>query len=71
MFVSSGSFLLSHLHYQLTETILGICHSGGGALLQQKKELILTNDMNSESTYYQYTTVSILFESKGDRHQES
>ncbi|KAJ4205936.1 hypothetical protein NW759_014413 [Fusarium solani] len=33
-----------------------ICHSGGGALLQQKKELILTNDMNSESTYYQYTT---------------
>ncbi|KAJ4310572.1 hypothetical protein N0V84_010907 [Fusarium piperis] len=33
-----------------------ICHSGGGALLQQKKELILANDMNSESTYYQYTT---------------
>ncbi|KAH6999427.1 hypothetical protein EDB80DRAFT_754039 [Ilyonectria destructans] len=33
-----------------------ICHSGGGALLQQKKEYILSNNMDCDSTYYQYTT---------------
>ncbi|KAH7147309.1 hypothetical protein DER46DRAFT_473628, partial [Fusarium sp. MPI-SDFR-AT-0072] len=34
----------------------GICHSAGGALLQQKKELILSTNMSSDSVYYQYTT---------------
>lgn len=33
-----------------------ITHGAGRALLQQKKELLLGNDMNSNSTLYQYTT---------------
>lgn len=33
-----------------------ICHSAGGALLQQKKELVLHQDMGVNSTLYQYTT---------------
>jgi acetoacetyl-CoA synthetase len=33
-----------------------ICHAGGAALLQQKKEFVLTSDMTPDSTYYQYTT---------------
>ncbi|KAJ4152092.1 hypothetical protein NW765_017601 [Fusarium oxysporum] len=33
-----------------------ICHSAGGALLQQKKEFILSNNMSADSVYYQYTT---------------
>lgn len=37
---------------------LGICHAGGGVLLQGKKDFILHFDMGPESTFYQYTTVS-------------
>ncbi|KAF5650798.1 acetoacetate ligase [Fusarium tjaetaba] len=33
-----------------------ICHSAGGALLQQKKEYILCGNITSESVFYQYTT---------------
>ncbi|KAF1813353.1 acetoacetyl-CoA synthetase-like protein [Eremomyces bilateralis CBS 781.70] len=33
-----------------------ITHAAGRALLQQKKELILTGDVKPNSTYYQYTT---------------
>ncbi|KAM5358690.1 hypothetical protein ACJZ2D_015081 [Fusarium nematophilum] len=33
-----------------------ICHSGGGALLQQKKEFVLSSNMSADSVYYQYTT---------------
>ena len=33
-----------------------ICHAGGRALLQQKKEFMLNSDMGPESSYYQYTT---------------
>lgn len=36
----------------------GICHAGGAALLQQKKELILIKDVGPDTTFYQYTTVS-------------
>ncbi|KAF4443579.1 acetoacetate- ligase [Fusarium acutatum] len=34
----------------------GICHSAGGALLQQKKEFILSSNITSDSVFYQYTT---------------
>jgi hypothetical protein len=37
---------------------LGICHAGGRAILQQKKEYILGTDIGPDSVYYQYTTVS-------------
>ncbi|PNP79740.1 hypothetical protein FNYG_06833 [Fusarium nygamai] len=33
-----------------------ICHSAGGALLQQKKEFILSGNLTSDSVFYQYTT---------------
>ncbi|KAL6253183.1 hypothetical protein RBB50_000905 [Rhinocladiella similis] len=33
-----------------------ICHAGGAALLQQKKDLMLIKDMGPNSVYYQYTT---------------
>ncbi|KAF5701108.1 acetoacetate ligase [Fusarium mundagurra] len=33
-----------------------ICHSAGGALLQQKKEFILASNITSDSVFYQYTT---------------
>ncbi|KAF5574290.1 acetoacetate ligase [Fusarium pseudoanthophilum] len=33
-----------------------ICHSAGGALLQQKKEFILSGNITSDSVFYQYTT---------------
>ncbi|KAH7161943.1 hypothetical protein B0J13DRAFT_632666 [Dactylonectria estremocensis] len=33
-----------------------ICHSGGGALLQQKKEFMLSSNISADSVYYQYTT---------------
>ncbi|KAH7136221.1 hypothetical protein EDB81DRAFT_870441 [Dactylonectria macrodidyma] len=33
-----------------------ICHSGGGALLKHKVDLMLGMDLGVDSTYYQYTT---------------
>ncbi|KAF5555121.1 acetoacetate ligase [Fusarium mexicanum] len=33
-----------------------ICHSGGGALLKHKIDLVLGMDLGLHSTYYQYTT---------------
>ncbi|RSL37986.1 hypothetical protein CEP53_015291 [Fusarium sp. AF-6] len=33
-----------------------ICHSGGGVLLQQKKEFLFSNNMSADSVYYQYST---------------
>ena len=41
-------------------TTAGICHAGGAALLQQKKDLMLIKDMGPNSVYYQYTTVSLI-----------
>lgn len=41
-----------------TDGFPGICHAGGAALLQQKKDLMLIKDMGPNSVYYQYTTVS-------------
>ncbi|KAM5347513.1 hypothetical protein ACJ41O_010518 [Fusarium nematophilum] len=44
-----------------------ICHSGGGALLQQKKEFVLSSNMSADSVYYQYTTIRLL-EEQGVTH---
>ncbi|KAF5232300.1 hypothetical protein FANTH_13044 [Fusarium anthophilum] len=33
-----------------------ICHSAGGALLQQKKEYMFASNLSSDSVFYQYTT---------------
>ncbi|KAF5541290.1 acetoacetate ligase [Fusarium mexicanum] len=35
---------------------LSICHSAGGALLQQKKEYMFASNLSSDSVFYQYTT---------------
>lgn len=50
-----------NIFYQshILTSVLGICHSAGGALLLQKKEFILASNMSSDSVYYQYTTVSV------------
>ncbi|RVX73630.1 hypothetical protein B0A52_02520 [Exophiala mesophila] len=51
-----------------------ICHAGGAALLQQKKEFILNSDMNLDSVYYQYTTTGwmmwnyLILEEQGVTH---
>ncbi|KAH7037080.1 uncharacterized protein B0I36DRAFT_371786 [Microdochium trichocladiopsis] len=54
--VSGSNSFLKECRSGTTGTPKCICHSGGGALLQQKRELILSTDLNSDSTYYQYTT---------------
>lgn len=44
----------------LTSYDLGICHSGGGALLKHKMDMALAMDLGIDSVYYQYTSVSSL-----------
>jgi hypothetical protein len=52
------SVLPEYRQNMVADIALGICHAGGRAILQQKKEYILQSDIGPDSVYYQYTTVS-------------
>jgi hypothetical protein len=52
------SVLPKYRRNMVADIALGTCHAGGRAILQQKKEYILNNDIGPDSVYYQYTSVS-------------